>query len=47
MGVTEAEDVRAAIDEMIDALNTGDAGRLSAQLPRRPGAVHIGTDPDE
>jgi ketosteroid isomerase-like protein len=47
MGVTEAEDVRAAIDEMIDALNTGDAGRLSAQLSQRPGAVHIGTDPDE
>jgi len=47
MGVTEAEDVRAAMAEMIDALNVGDAGRLSALLSQRPGAVHIGTDPDE
>jgi ketosteroid isomerase-like protein len=47
MGVTEAEDVGAAMAEMIDALNAGDAGRLSALLSRRPDAVHIGTDPDE
>jgi uncharacterized protein (TIGR02246 family) len=44
MGITEAEDVRAAIGEMIDALNAGDARRLSALLSQRPDGVHIGTD---
>jgi hypothetical protein len=47
MGITEADDVRAAIGEMIDALNAGDAGRLWPLLSQRSDAVHIGTDPAE
>jgi len=35
MGVTEAEDVRAAMAEIIDALNAGDAGRLFDRGPER------------
>ncbi len=39
--------VRAAIDEAVDAQNAGDAERLRAILWDRPGTVHIGTDADE
>jgi ketosteroid isomerase-like protein len=47
MGGTEAAEVRAVIDELIDAQNAGDAGRLRSLLSERPDAVHIGTDADE
>jgi ketosteroid isomerase-like protein len=47
MGGTEPEDVRAAISEMIDAMNAGDARRLRSSLSERPDAIHIGTDADE
>jgi ketosteroid isomerase-like protein len=47
MGGTDAEDVRAAVRESIDALNAGDAGRLQSVLSQRPDAVHIGTDAEE
>src|SRR5215469_15605413 len=47
MGGTEAEEVRAAIDEMIHAQNVGDAERLRTLLSERPDAVHIGTDAGE
>ena len=47
MGGTEAEEVRAAIGEMIDAQNAGDAERLRPLLSERPDAVHIGTDAAE
>jgi ketosteroid isomerase-like protein len=47
MGGTEAEEVRAAVGEMIDAQNAGDAGRLRPLLSERTDAVHIGTDPEE
>jgi ketosteroid isomerase-like protein len=47
MGGTESEEVRAAISEMIDAMNAGDVGRLRFLLSERPDAVHIGTDADE
>jgi ketosteroid isomerase-like protein len=47
MGTTEAEEVRAAIGEMIDAMNSGDAGRLRSLLSERSDAVHIGTDAGE
>jgi uncharacterized protein (TIGR02246 family) len=47
MGRTEPEDVRAAISEMVDAMNAGDARRLRSLLSERPDAVHIGTDADE
>jgi len=41
------EEVRAALDEMLDAQNAGDAARLRSMLSERPDAVHIGTDADE
>ena len=47
MGGTEAEEVRTAIGEMIDAQNAGDAERLRSLLADRPDAVHIGTDAGE
>jgi uncharacterized protein (TIGR02246 family) len=47
MGGTDAEEVRAAVSEMIDALNAGDAGRLRPLLSQRTDAVHIGTDAEE
>jgi len=47
MGSTEAVEVRAAIGEMLDAMNSGDAGRLRSLLSERPDAVHIGTDAEE
>jgi len=47
MGGTDAEEVRAAVGEMIDALNAGDAGRLRPLLSQRTDAVHIGTDAEE
>jgi uncharacterized protein (TIGR02246 family) len=46
-GGTDAEEVRAAVSEMIDALNAGDAGRLRPLLSQRTDAVHIGTDAEE
>jgi len=47
MGGTDAEEVRAAVREMIDAQNAGDAGRLRSLLSQRPDTVHIGTDTEE
>ena len=47
MGGTDAEEVRAAVREMIDAQNAGDAGRLRSLLSQRPDTVHIGTDAEE
>ena len=44
---TESEEVRAAVGEMIDAQNAGDAERLRSLLSERPDAVHIGTDAGE
>lgn len=41
------EQVRAVLDELIDAQNAGDARRYRAHLSERPDAVHIGTDPEE
>jgi uncharacterized protein (TIGR02246 family) len=41
------EEVRAALDEMLDAQNAGDAGRLRCMLAERPDAVHVGTDAGE
>jgi uncharacterized protein (TIGR02246 family) len=48
MAGTEArEEVRAALGEMLDALNAGDGGRLRSMLSERPEAIHIGTDAGE
>ena len=47
MGGTDATEVRAAVGELIDAQNAGDAERLRSLLSERPDAVHIGTDAGE
>lgn len=47
MGGTEADEVRAAVGELIDAQNAGDAERLRPLLSERPDAMHIGTDAGE
>ena len=47
MGGIEAGEIRAALGEMIDAQNAGDAERLRPLLSERPDAVHIGTDAGE
>jgi ketosteroid isomerase-like protein len=47
MGGSDAEEVRAAIGQLIEAQNTGDAERLRTLLSERPGSVHIGTDAGE
>ena len=47
MGGTEAAEVRAAVGELIDAQNAGDAERLRPLLSERPDSVHIGTDAGE
>jgi ketosteroid isomerase-like protein len=47
VGGTEAGEIRAALGEMIDAQNAGDAERLRPLLSERPDAVHIGTDAGE
>jgi hypothetical protein len=43
----QRDGVRAALDEVLDAQNAGDAGRLGSRLSVRPDAVHIGTDAGE
>jgi len=47
VGGTEAAEVRAAVGELIDAQNAGDAERLRPLLSERPDSVHIGTDAGE
>jgi uncharacterized protein (TIGR02246 family) len=48
MAVTGVEEeVRAVLNQMIDAQNAGDGERLRPMLSNRPDAVFIGTDPDE
>ena len=47
MGGTEADEIRAAVSELIDAQNAGDAKRLRSLLSERPDAMHIGTDAGE
>ena len=47
MGGTEAAEVRAAVGELIDAQDAGDAERLRSLLSERPDSVHIGTDAGE
>jgi len=47
VGGTDAAEVRAAVGELIDAQNAGDAERLRSLLSERPDATHIGTDAGE
>ncbi len=46
-GTGSLDEIRKVLDEMLEALNTGDAGRLRIVLSERPDAVHIGTDAEE
>ena len=41
------EEVRAVLDQMVDALNAGDREGVLSLLSERLDAVHIGTDPNE
>jgi uncharacterized protein (TIGR02246 family) len=48
MAVTGVEEeVRAVLNQMIDAQNAGDGERYRAMISNRPDAVFIGTDADE
>jgi len=40
-------EVRAALDQLLEAQNTGDAERVRSVLSQGPDAVHIGTDAEE
>ena len=46
-GTGPQDEVRKVLDELIEAQNAGDAGRLRSMLSERPDAVHIGTDAEE
>jgi uncharacterized protein (TIGR02246 family) len=46
-GTGAPEEIRAVLDQVIEAQNAGDARRVRSMLSERPGAVHIGTDADE
>jgi len=46
-GTGPQDEVRKVLDEMIEAQNAGDAGRLRSMFSERPDAVHIGTDAGE
>ncbi|HEY5362375.1 MAG TPA: nuclear transport factor 2 family protein [Streptosporangiaceae bacterium] len=46
-GTGARDEVRKVLDEMLEAQNAGDAGRLRSMLSERPDAVHIGTDAGE
>ena len=43
-GTGAPDEVRKVIEETLEALNAGDAGRLRSMLAERPDGVHIGTD---
>lgn len=47
MADSNEKEIRAVIEQTIEALNEGDASKLDSLLSDRPGAIHIGTDPGE
>jgi ketosteroid isomerase-like protein len=48
MAGTEAQDeIRAVIDQLLEAQNAGDGDLVRAMLSQRADAVHIGTDAEE
>ena len=48
MAETEAQDeIRAVLDQLLEAQNAGDAEQMRSMLSERPDAVHIGTDAEE
>ena len=46
-GTGPQDEIRKVFDELLEAQNAGDAGRLRSMLSERPDAVHIGTDAGE
>ena len=46
-GTGSQDEIRKLLDDMLDAMNSGDAPRLRTMLSERPGAMHIGTDAEE
>jgi ketosteroid isomerase-like protein len=45
--ISADSEIREVLEQMIDAMNSGDRDRLRTFLAQRPDAVHIGSDPDE
>ena len=46
-GTGAQDEIRAVIDQLLEAQNAGDADLVRAMLSQRPDAVHIGTDAEE
>jgi uncharacterized protein (TIGR02246 family) len=46
-GTGAQDEVRAVLDQLLEAQNAGDAERTRALLSERPDAVHIGSDAEE
>jgi uncharacterized protein (TIGR02246 family) len=46
-GTGAQDEVRAALDQLLEAQNAGDAERMRTLLSARPDAVHIGSDVEE
>jgi ketosteroid isomerase-like protein len=46
-GTGPQDEIRTVLDQMLQAMNAGDAGRLRTMVSERPDAIHIGTDSGE
>lgn len=46
-GTGSQDEIRTVLDELLEAMNAGDAPRMRTMLSERPDAVHIGTDAEE
>src|SRR5262252_9086216 len=46
-GTGAPDEIRAVLDQLLEAQNAGDADRIGTALSERPDAVHLGTDAGE
>jgi uncharacterized protein (TIGR02246 family) len=46
-GTGAQDEIRAVLDQLLEAQNAGDAEGMRSRLSERPDAVHIGTDAEE
>lgn len=46
-GTGTQDEIRAVLDQLLEAQNAGDAEQMRSMLSERPDAVHIGTDAEE